>query len=509
MFKSGTCLAESDLSSLFLARCTMWNWISCYVTGHDYSVSCAGGLDLPSLPGVRTRSQGWVVCSKDHAHDTHIWTGRGFRVTRAGALTLNRAWDICDRLTASIPPVPRSPRSSPPVTSGVRAPHHVHRPRRPRRRSRGAIRAIASLIGSANVRKRSDARLDGRRRTRARRDRVTSHETYGNELFLATGSAAHVDAIAGGDCPVRFATEAELYASVGLPFIPPELRHDRGEIDAAARRSPAGAARGRDIRGDLHMHTVYSDGRDPVETMIAGCQRSATSTSRSPTIRRRDGVAHAPRRKSRDSATRLTRCATLPGLTILHGVEADICRTAASISRRHARVARHRARVAARARGHDRAAHQRSLPAIRHPLVNCSCHPANRWSALGRLRLDFDAVYAAAGKPEPPSKWTARRRTWTSMASTARAAMAAGVTLTVDSDCHRAKGCSGRCCSASEPRGGDGSGRGRAEQPATPGRAGVHRGEEAGRNGAPARCGRVITSVVPAPASPFTRPCHC
>jgi len=67
------------------------------------------------------------------------------------------------------------------------------------------------------------------------------------------------------------ATEEEVYDAVGLPWIPPELREDRGEIDAAARGELPDLLEPGDLRGDLQMHTTWSDGRNGVEEMLVAC----------------------------------------------------------------------------------------------------------------------------------------------------------------------------------------------------------------------------------------------
>jgi len=65
--------------------------------------------------------------------------------------------------------------------------------------------------------------------------------------------------------------EADVYAAVGLPWIPPEMREDRGEIEAAAAgRLPRLLTRD-DLRGDLHMHSTWSDGRNTIEEMVEAC----------------------------------------------------------------------------------------------------------------------------------------------------------------------------------------------------------------------------------------------
>ena len=139
----------------------------------------------------------------------------------------------------------------------------------------------------------------------------------GAALLHLTGTHAHVEALralAARDgvapgrrtgCSPRTARcalrrrEEDIYAALGLPFIPPEIRNGDEEIEAAARGAlPALVARA-DIRGDLHMHSTWSDGRDSVEAMVARVpSRSATSTWRSPIIRR----TRPPRATSRSTA---------------------------------------------------------------------------------------------------------------------------------------------------------------------------------------------------------------
>ncbi|HYG61793.1 MAG TPA: DNA polymerase/3'-5' exonuclease PolX [Thermoanaerobaculia bacterium] len=67
------------------------------------------------------------------------------------------------------------------------------------------------------------------------------------------------------------ATEEEVYASVGLAWIPPELREDRGEIEAAAAGRLPRLLEAGDLRGDLHMHSTWSDGRNSIEEMVEAC----------------------------------------------------------------------------------------------------------------------------------------------------------------------------------------------------------------------------------------------
>lgn len=119
--------------------------------------------------------------------------------------------------------------------------------------------------------------------------RIVSPESYGALLHHFTGSQAHnivlrERAVARGlniseygiaedhRSPDEreyepFATEADLYARLDLPYIPPELREDGGELQAADEGTLPELVEVGDIRGDLHVHTNYSDGQGTIESM--------------------------------------------------------------------------------------------------------------------------------------------------------------------------------------------------------------------------------------------------
>ena len=71
-----------------------------------------------------------------------------------------------------------------------------------------------------------------------------------------------------GGRPIAGATEEEIYAALDMAWIPPELREDRGEVDAALEGRLPVLVRREDIKGDLHTHSDWTDGRDPLEAMI-------------------------------------------------------------------------------------------------------------------------------------------------------------------------------------------------------------------------------------------------
>ena len=75
------------------------------------------------------------------------------------------------------------------------------------------------------------------------------------------------------DARVADETEAGIYEALGLPWIPPELRENAGEIEAAEEGRLPQLVELADIRGDLHMHTVETDGRATLEEMAAAAAR--------------------------------------------------------------------------------------------------------------------------------------------------------------------------------------------------------------------------------------------
>ena len=120
--------------------------------------------------------------------------------------------------------------------------------------------------------------------------RVVPQISYGAALMYFTGSKEHNIAIRKiglakklkineygafqGEKRVAGRTENEMYAKVGLPFIEPELREDRGEIDAARKGKLPKLLELRDIRGDLHVHTKRTDGHDTIEELVEAARNA-------------------------------------------------------------------------------------------------------------------------------------------------------------------------------------------------------------------------------------------
>lgn len=121
-------------------------------------------------------------------------------------------------------------------------------------------------------------------------------------------------------------TEEGIYAALGLAWMEPELREHRGEIEAAAERRLPRLVAAEDIRGDLHMHTTATDGRDEIAAMAAAAHRLGYSyiaiTDHSQALAMANGLderralAHAARVRAHNGR--------FEGLTLLAGIECDI-----------------------------------------------------------------------------------------------------------------------------------------------------------------------------------------
>ena len=172
--------------------------------------------------------------------------------------------------------------------------------------------------------------------------RVVAQQSYGAALHYFTGSKAHNIAIRRlaqklglkineygvfrGSERIAGDDEASVYKSVGLPYIPPELREDRGEIEAAREGRLPKLVELSDLRGDLHAHTKATDGHNGLREMALAAKVFGLDYLAITEHSRRLTVAHGldPLRLARqcDEIDRLN--AELDGITLLKGIEVDI-----------------------------------------------------------------------------------------------------------------------------------------------------------------------------------------
>lgn len=172
--------------------------------------------------------------------------------------------------------------------------------------------------------------------------RVVSEDSYGAALQYFTGSKAHnvvlrqlaqqrglkinEYGVFKGDRSVAGDTEESVYAAVGLPWIPPELRENRGEFDAArAGRLPA-LVEVADLKGDLHAHTKATDGRNTIQEMAAAARARGLEylaiTDHSRRLTMAKGLDSKRLFQQLEEIDRLN--ASSIGIILLKGIEVDI-----------------------------------------------------------------------------------------------------------------------------------------------------------------------------------------
>lgn len=307
-----------------------------------------------------------------------------------------------------------------------------------------ALEAVLSLAVIQHVRHRTSRRALVAYQQVELDVHVAAPDELGTVMHATTGSPGHLAAMRARQRASRlFPREEDLYSHAGLPWIAPELRQGAGELDAAAAGHLPPLVERQHIRGDLHIHSTYSDGRDSLADMVRACARlgyeyvaitdhsERASASRTLTVR---GLG-----QQRREIERVRR--RYPRMTILHGAEVDIMPDG-SLDFPDAVLEGLDIVLASL---HDPAGHdperltRRYLDAIEHPLVNVITHPSNR--LVGRhagYQLDFDRIFAAAAATGTALEIDGAPGHLDMDGELARAAVAAGVTVTIDSDCHRA-----------------------------------------------------------------------
>lgn len=172
--------------------------------------------------------------------------------------------------------------------------------------------------------------------------RVVPEGSYGAALQYFTGSKAHSVALRQlaqqrglklneyglfkGDRSVAGTTEESVYAAVGLPWIPPELRENRGEFDAARAGCLPDLVEVDDLKGDLHAHTKATDGRNSMREMMEAALAHGLEylaiTDHSRRLTMAKGLDPKRLFQQLEEIDRLNE--TLSGITLLKGIEVDI-----------------------------------------------------------------------------------------------------------------------------------------------------------------------------------------
>jgi DNA polymerase (family 10) len=291
---------------------------------------------------------------------------------------------------------------------------------------------------------------------------LTTPEQAGAALVWYTGARAHIEQLqsrasrlgfrfdAGavshaGGVELSCASEEELYTRLELPYIAPELRSGDGEVIAAERGELPRLISAEHIRGDLHMHSTWSDGRNTIADMVSASKQLGYEyvaiTDHSERAWSSRTLAAREIGKQREEIENLR--ARVRGIDILHGVEVDIMSDGTLDFDDDLLVGFDIVLASLHEAGgdDDERLTERYLRAIRHPLVNVITHPANRAPArTSGYRLDFARLFAAAAETGTAMEVDGAPGHLDMDGTLARQAAAAGVTIVIDSDCHRIDG---------------------------------------------------------------------
>ncbi len=225
--------------------------------------------------------------------------------------------------------------------------------------------------------------------------RVVPEKSYGAALQYFTGSKAHnvkLRAMARengmkiseygvfkGEKTIAGKTEEEVYEALDLPWIPPELREDRGEIEAASKGALPVLFEQRDLLGDLHVHSEYSDGTSSIaeiaEEAIRRGHRYVAICDHSKSVRYAGGMTEDRIMRQIDEIEKLN--GTLGNFTILSGVEVDILQDG-SLDYPDGLLERLDVVVAAIHSGFKHRCTERMSTAMKNPHVDIIAHPTGR-----------------------------------------------------------------------------------------------------------------------------------
>jgi DNA polymerase (family 10) len=278
-----------------------------------------------------------------------------------------------------------------------------------------------------------------------------AHNIRMRELALAKGLSLNEHALSPVDstgtiiedapkiyCP----TEEEVYAAVGLPWIPPELREDQGEIETALKGELPTLITLADIQADLHMHTTWSDGKLSVRSMaeaaLARGRKYIVITDHSRSLGIANGLS-IERLLEQQAEVRRVDAEMNGRIRVFHGTEMDINADGSLdfpdevlaqldfvIASLHVSLRQERAQIT-----------QRLLNAVNNPHVDLIGHPrAQQIPDREPVNADMDTVFEAARKTGVAMEINANPRRLDLEAPYARRAWQLGIPLAINTDAH-------------------------------------------------------------------------
>jgi DNA polymerase (family 10) len=291
--------------------------------------------------------------------------------------------------------------------------------------------------------------------------RIVEHRSYGTVLQYFTGSKEHnvsmrqlaldrgyslseysLTRLANGQ-DLFFDQEEEVYQALGLQYIPPELREDRGEIEAALGGKLPRLVEAKDIRGDLHVHSIWSDGRASIIELAQAARSMGYEyialSDHSPSVGIAGGIGREKMEEKIEAVAEAND--SLEGITILMGAEVDI-KADGSLDYPDDLLERMDVVVASvhmAQQQKERTITGRLISAIENQNVDIIGHPTGRIiNQREPSDMDFHAVLEAAARAGTALEINAHPSRLDLNDVNARAAKEMGVQMSINSDAHDA-----------------------------------------------------------------------
>ncbi|WP_336136206.1 helix-hairpin-helix domain-containing protein [Natronomonas amylolytica] len=279
--------------------------------------------------------------------------------------------------------------------------------------------------------------------------KVNEYGVFDISELGSDGSSDSSDGVSGVEDPdsgqrvgerVAGETEEEVYAAVDMDWMPPELRENRGEVEAAADGSLPDLLTGEDINGDLHFHTNYSDGDESIERMVEAAAEFGhdyVSVGDHATGPGMVGGVGLSDEELLDQMEAIRAVAEETDIEVFAGVEANIDEDG-GISVGDDVLAELDCVVASPHSGLDGDGTDRLVAAIEHPEVDIIGHPTGRMlNQRPGHDIDIDRVAEAAADNGTALEINSDPRRLDLRSSNAKAAIEAGATISVNTDAHR------------------------------------------------------------------------
>ncbi len=287
--------------------------------------------------------------------------------------------------------------------------------------------------------------------------RVVPQESYGSALQYFTGSKAHnihlreiaksrgmkisEYGIFRGEERLGGEREEDIYSILGLSYIPPELREDRGEIEAAQEGKVPQLVEESQLRGDLHVHSQWSDGTATIEEIALKAKEMGYEyiaiCDHSQSLKFAGGVSVEDMAKKLDQIDRLNR--GLKGIRILSGTEVDI-RTDGTLDYPDELLERLDLVIAAIHTGFKQPEEQitqRIISALENPHVDIIAHPTGRLiSSREAYNVNMGEVLSKAAETQTALEINAYYDRLDLNDVGCRRAMELGVKLSIGTDAH-------------------------------------------------------------------------